>query len=444
MGRPAKARRLDVWMNGELTGSWTLNAAGGHVFAYDPAWPDSKFARPISISMPLRPSDAPYRGAGVEAFFDNLIPDSLEIRKRFQSRFGTPTAKAFDLLAEIGRDCVGALQLVPAGQSPGNATRIQAKPLNEAQVADALRAAASPIVLGQADPDDFRISLAGAQEKTAFLRLKGKWHRPKGATPTSHIFKLPMGNRIGREQVYLSASIENEWLCSRIVREFGLPSANCEMETFEDQRVLIVERFDRQWSKDQSWLVRLPQEDMCQALSVPLGRKYESDGAPGMSDILRFLLGSRQSLSDRRTFLKAQVLFWMLAAIGGHARNFSIFIGRGGGFNLTPLYNVLSAFPILGHGKNKLAPEKAKLAMSVQGRGKHYLWERITRKHWLETARLCGLETEIGGILSELIENTVTVADRIASGLPSRFPASIAEPILKGLKKSASRLGHSA
>ncbi len=141
--------------------------------------------------------------------------------------------------------------------------------------------------------------------------------------------------------------------------------------------------------------MRLPQEDMCQALAVPIGRKYESDGAPGIPEILAFLLGSRQSRPDRRTFLKAQVLFWMLGAVDGHARNFSIFIGRGGGYNMTPLYDVLSAYPLLGHGRNRLAPEKAKMAMAVRGRGKHYLWERITRNHWVETARVCGLENEI-------------------------------------------------
>ncbi len=443
MGRPNRTRRLDLWMNGELTGNWSITPAGEHVFAYDPAWQDSEFARPISISMPLRPPDAPYRGPGVEAFFDNLIPDSPDIRRRFQSRFGTPTPKAFDLLAEIGRDCVGALQLIPAGVDPGDVKVIQSHPLKNKDVAAALRASLSPPIPGQTDADDFRISLAGAQEKTAFLKLKGKWHKPRSATPTSHIFKLPMANRVGKEQVDLSSSVDNEWLCSRIVAAFGIPVAACEIGDFEDQRVLIVERFDRQWSKDKSWLVRLPQEDMCQAMGVPMGGKYESEGAPGISEILGFLLGSRQSLQDRRLFFKAQVLFWLLCAVDGHARNFSIFIGRGGGFNLTPLYDVISAYPFLGHGKNKLAPEKAKMAMAVKGQGRHYQWERITRKHWLEMARTCGLEIEIPGILSELIDTAPLAVAKVAAILPSGFPASVAEPIFSGLRKSALRLGMS-
>ena len=200
-------------------------------------------------------------------------------------------------------------------------------------IAAALRAATAPPALGQQESEGFRISLAGAQEKTAFLRHKGKWQRPGKATPTSHIFKLPMSDRMGREQIDMSASVENEWLCSRIVAAFGLPVAECEMARFEDQKALIVERSHRAWAPDKSWLMRLPQEDMCQALAIPMGIKYESNGAPGMPEILRFLLGSRDALADRRTFLKAQVLFWMLAAVDGHARNFSVFIGRGGRFN---------------------------------------------------------------------------------------------------------------
>ena len=112
-----------------------------------------------------------------------------------------------------------------------------------------MREATALPALGQADGEGFRISLAGAQEKTAFLRYKGKWQRPDKATPTSHIFKLPMSGRMGREQIDMSASVENEWLCSRIVAAFGLPVAACEMARFEDQRALIVERFDRAWSR---------------------------------------------------------------------------------------------------------------------------------------------------------------------------------------------------
>ena len=119
MGRPSKTRRLTIRMNGDKVGTWTLTSADDHVFNYDPAWPASTFARPISLSMPFLPGNAPYRGAVVESFFDNLLPDSLDIRRRLQARFGAASPLAFDLLAETGRDCVGALQVSPEGVDPG-------------------------------------------------------------------------------------------------------------------------------------------------------------------------------------------------------------------------------------------------------------------------------------------------------------------------------------
>lgn len=117
--------------------------------------------------------------------------------------------------------------------------------------------------LGQpADDEDlFRISLAGAQEKTAFTRYRRRWCRPHGATPTTHIFKLPLGLVGGSRRVDLSDSVENEWLCAQLLRELGLPVANTEMAEFDGQKVLIVERFDRAWMDGKKWIARLPQED---------------------------------------------------------------------------------------------------------------------------------------------------------------------------------------
>ena len=129
-----------------------------------------------------------------------------------------------------------------------------------------------------------------------------------------------------------------------------------------------------------------------------------------------------------------------MAAVDGHARNFSLFIGRGGSFRLTPLYDVISAYPILGHGRNRLAPEKAKMAMAVRGRGRQYLWDRISRRHWLDMAAATGMAGEISGILEELRERLPEALREVADGLPPDFPAAIADPILRGIRKSADRL----
>lgn len=138
-----------------------------------------------------------------------------------------------------------------------------------------------------ADADDFRISIAGAQEKTALAWIDGRWCLPHGSTPTTHILKLPMG-LVGNMKLDLSHSIENEWLCSCILAAYGLTVAECEPLQFEDVKVLAVKRFDRAWLDGPSgpWLARLPQEDFCQATGTPAALKYESDGGPGIERIM--------------------------------------------------------------------------------------------------------------------------------------------------------------
>lgn len=440
MPRPRKTRELAVWMNAERVGTWTLGTNNSHAFAYEEGWLGSAASRPLSLSMPLQPSTIPYRDEVVESFFDNLLPDSRDIRRRIQTRFHTASTRAFDLLAEIGRDCVGAVQLLPLDQAPAGLDRIDGEALTDADVARLLRGTPAGAFPGQHDYDEFRISLAGAQEKTALLRHDGRWHRPLGATPTTHIFKLPLG-RIGNMQADFTTSVENEWLCAQIVAAYGLPVAACEIVDFEDQKVLIVERFDRRLAQAGTHWLRLPQEDCCQALGVPPAVKYEADGGPGIKAILDLLLGAQNAAADRLMFFKAQLVFWLLCATDGHAKNFSLAIEPQGRYRLTPLYDVLSAHPILGRGANQLAPERAPMAMAALGQNRHYEWSRILRRHWLSTARACGIAEDVAqAIIDELVANTAAVIDQVATSLPTTFPANVADAVFAGMVTAARKL----
>jgi len=428
-----------VWMNGERVGVWSILPSNIHEFRYDGSWLEFPEVRPISLSMPIVTAEYAYKGQVVEAFFENLLPDSVDIRRRLQRRFSVETDSAFDLLAEIGRDCVGAIQLLPEGESPQDIRSISAEPLAEAGVARILRQVVASPGFGQAGDDDFRISIAGVQEKTALLWNEGQWCKPLRSTPSSHIFKLPLGF-VGAMRADMSESVENEWLCAKIVEAFNLPVAHCDIADFEDRHVLIVKRFDRRLSADRRWWIRLPQEDMCQATGTPPGVKYENEGGPGMVRIMDLLIGSRNALIDRRDFLKAQVLYWLLAAPDGHAKNFSIFLEPQGRFSLTPLYDVLSSYPILGHGNNKLAPQKLTMAMSVYGKDTHKKWAHITASHWRTTASKCRAQGEIEGILHELIEETPKAIEAVSSMLPHDFPSAVSEPILEGMQVAVEQL----
>lgn len=386
--------------------------------------------------MPLRPSAEPYRTAVVQPFFDNLLPDSEDIRGRIMARFGISSSGAFDLLEEIGRDCVGAVQLLPPDSPISDVRLIRGHKLGRARIGSMLALVRSPS-MGAIDPEDFRISLAGSQEKTAFLWHDKGWWVPEGTTPTTHIFKLPMSAHV--DPLDFSSSLENEWLCAQILTELGIPCAKCELESFKDQRVLVVERFDRALSSDKSWIVRRPQEDLCQATQTPPSQKYETQGGPGIVQVMNLLHGSTHGAEDREDFFRTQFVFWLLCAIDGHAKNFSIFIEPEGRFRLTPRYDVLSAFPVLGRRQNQLSPHKVKMAMALHGQNRHYRWKEIRVQHWLETARLCGLPSSGRRLLDSLLEQIPGAIAAVQSRLPRGFPDAVARSIFEGLAEATTK-----
>lgn len=440
MGRKSQHRILRLWMNGAIVAYWKISPHGYDQLQYDEAWLQSERRRPLSLSLPLQ--TGVIRSPAVGAYFDNLLPDSDPIRKRLQARFGTETRGAFDLLEAIGQDCVGAVQLMPLGSEPADYRKTDVTPLSEAEVAQVLRDTILPgRGIHREDHADFRISIAGAQEKTALTLIDGKWCIPHGATPTTHIFKLPLG-LVGARKADMRTSVENEWLCAQLLHLFGVPVAETVMATFEDQKVLIVTRFDRQSISEGYWL-RLPQEDFCQALGYQSALKYESDGGPGHAEIIEKLVYSRNS-GDLETFFRVQVLFWLLAATDGHAKNFSIRLLPGSAYEMTPMYDVLSAWPVTGQGANLLNYKELKLAMALRSTNAHYLLDKVQARHFVRLAERCRIPREPTiRLIEELIAMTPEVIDKAGALLPDGYPMDVFEAITKGLQWSADRLGKS-
>ncbi len=427
MARRRKHGRLSVYLNSRHVGWLTREASGAIDFRYAEPWLESEQSFPVSLSLPLR--EDRYIGAPVLAVFDNLLPDNQGIRKRVAEKVGAEGVDAFSLLDAIGRDCVGALQFLPEGVEPGPAGAIEGSPVSEAEIADILRnLARNP--LGVGEDDDFRISIAGAQEKTALLRSNGRWMKPHGTTPTTHIFKPQIGEL--PNGIDLSNSVENEFFCLKFMASLGLPSAAVEMATFEDVRVLIVERFDRVKVPD-GRLLRVPQEDCCQALSVPWTQKYESEGGPGVREIARLLAGSDDPTKDQRHFLMSIILFWLLGATDGHAKNFSVFLAPGGGYALTPLYDIISAQPSVD--ARQVRHNKFKLAMAV-GKSRHYVIGSIMPRHFVQTAEASGVGRRfITDIIQDVIDLTPKALDGTVATLPKDFPDQVVASITGGVTK---------
>lgn len=436
MGRKSHGQALSIWANGERIGTWHIPARGAPYLQYERAWMASDLGRPLSLSLPFGVDDTPLKGERVLNYFDNLLPDSREIRARIAGRFRTGSVEPFELLKAVGRDCVGAIQLLDVDEAPANVRSIEASPLSDQDVERMLQQAVAPSIAGEAlDEDDFRLSIAGAQEKTALLRHKGRWLRPHGSTPTTHILKLPLG-LVGHRRIDLGTSVENEWLCAKVLEEFGLPVAETEICDFGRTRVLCVTRFDRRMSADGKWYLRLPQEDMCQARGLSPLLKYEQDGGPGMEAIAQVLRGSEAAPSDLTTFLAAQMLFWLLAAPDGHAKNFSLQLQARGLYRMTPLYDVMSIWPAVGDGPNQFNWHRAKLAMSVKGRNRHYLLKDIQRRHFNAMAPRCFYGESAEPLVQTIIERTPGVIDRVNARLPLGFPQRVADGILHGLRNA--------
>jgi len=375
-GRPSQRRRLSVWMNGVRVGWWeTWRGAqpSFDTFEYDSAWLHHPAFRPVSLSMPVVNGMLTQNGPHVRAYFDNLLPDNINIRRRIGRRFGVSPSDSFALLREVGRDCIGALQLLEDEDEAALPGPPQGITLSEYALADYFDSVLSggPL-LHQDNPDDFRISLAGAQEKTALLWHKEQWMLPRGTTPTTHIIKFPLGQVGGNAALTALHSVENEWLCSRILHHFGIPVANTAIQVLGHRKVLVVERFDRDWQGNV--LLRLPQEDMCQAFGLPPHMKYERDGGPGINQIARLLEQGHHAQADLATFFRAQALFYALAATDGHAKNFSVYLDRGGAYFLTPLYDVISLLPLVqSPGFPDFHLRRLKLSMAwAQGKKRHY------------------------------------------------------------------------
>jgi serine/threonine-protein kinase HipA len=423
-------------MNGERVGRWERTRTGADRLTYAEAWLRSPAARPLSLSLPL--AREALRGPAVVAYFDNLLPDNDLILRRIRERHHAPSTSAFDLLTAVGRDCVGAVQLVPADEQPADPRRIKFAALDEAGVARILRETRANTIGRVGDEAAFRLSLAGAQEKTALLRHRGCWCVPLGATPSTHIFKLPLG-RVGAARVDLSDSVELEWLSMTLAGALGLPVAACDIGHFEDQSALIVERFDRSRSRDGKWWRRFPQEDFCQAMALAPTRKYEADGGPGIARIMDLLRASAHADRDRAMFFTAQLAFWLLAVTDGHAKNFSLRLLRGGAWHLTPLYDILSVYPVAGSRAGQLDPHKVRLAMAVESTNRHYRLLDIHRRHWVAMGVRLGLP-RVDDLIDGLIARVPAALDYVAAALPRRFPPHLFEALDRGVRGAVQRL----
>jgi serine/threonine-protein kinase HipA len=370
-------KELAALLGGREVGRVRQDQRGRLTFTYDDRWRRRRDAYPLSLSMPL--AAAEHGHAVVEAFLWGLLPDNSHILDRWGRRFRVSARSAFALLANVGEDCAGAVQFVRPerldvllGVAPA-----PVRWLDAAAVAERLRALRGDASAWRQPGDTGQFSLAA------------------GRMPTTHILKPPTGD--------LDGHVENEHFCLALARELGLPAAASEVMRFDDEVAIVIERYDR--LRREGAILRVHQEDVCQALGVPPMKKYESEGGPGARQTVE-LLRAHSSARDEdvNRLVDALALNWLIAGPDAHAKNYSVLLGAAGRMRLAPLYDLASALPYPQLDKRRMT-----LAMKLGG---EYRLHAIGPRQWRKLA-------------TELHLDHATVVARVQE-LAERIPASAA------------------
>jgi serine/threonine-protein kinase HipA len=429
---PAGQQRLAlvVLLDGRPVGHVVQAATARLRFSYDEAWRSDDDGYPLSLSMPL--TAAEHDHAATSAYLWGLLPDNERVLDRYARTFGVSARNPVALLAHIGADCAGAVQLTPPerlSEIVNPTTRERVEWIEEDEIARALRSAKETGLPGRDTRTIGRFSLAGAQPKIALFRRGDKWGRPLGHTPTTHILKPPSGDYPG--------FAENEHLSLDLASELDLGAARSEVKRFGDQIAIVVQRFDRQPTKH--GYRRIHQEDVCQALSVQPWNKYESDGGPGVAEIVALIQeSSLDPQADVDRFIDILALNWVLAAPDAHAKNYALLHVPGGGVRLAPFYDLASYLPYSDYRLHDV-----KLAMRV---GREYSARRIARRDWMRLAENSRLRPDyvigrIESLLPKIPDAVLEVAHRAAKdGLDRQHVDPLAGRIIERSQECLERL----
>jgi serine/threonine-protein kinase HipA len=414
-------------LGGRVIGEVKRDRRGQLRLRYEDDWRAAREAFSLSLSMPLVVAEHGHEP--IEAFLWGLLPDNELVLDRWARRFQVSARNAFALISNVGEDCAGAVQFV----SPERREQLltprapEIDWLDEAGVGERLRMLREDHAAWRGPRDAGQFSLAGAQPKTALLYQGGRWGIPSGRTPTTHILKPPSPDFDGH--------VENEHLCLALARALGLPAATSRVERFDGETAIVIERYDRAYTAELAAaapaetaaqlarlartqpILRLHQEDMCQALALLPTAKYQNEGGPTPERIVSLLrTHSSRPLEDVSTFVDALAFNWLIAGTDAHAKNYSLLHGRGGRVRLAPLYDIASALPY-----KELDPQRLKLAMKI---GDKYRIRDIGTREWRKLAAELRLDPNA----------TVSRIEALATDIPAQLARLCEEAADLGLR----------
>jgi serine/threonine-protein kinase HipA len=391
-------------------------------FRYEKRWLGNPFAYPVSLALPLAAPE--YEGLPVRNWLRGLLPDNETRLREIEAEFSVSRDDPYAVLAHVGEDCVGAVQFAaPARAAEIARGRVTAaiEWLDEESLETLLREIAERSSSDRRVVRTGQFSLPGALGKVALVwdAEAGRWGRPSGQLPSTHILKPPMPG--------VAWHNENEHYCLRLAEAAGLDAAESRIVRVRSRSAISVLRYDRAWHLD-GGLSRLHQEDMAQALGLDPLIRYAAEGGGGVREIVR-LLRDHAHPSDVDAFVRYLGYVWITATTDAHLRNFSLLIAHGEDASLAPLYDVASALG-LPRGRGRRAP--LRLAMAIGGTTD---LDQIDRAAWMREVERSRLSKAVIAELAALSERVAEEAPRVAErlieeeGLDARYLQRLAKDI---------------
>lgn len=407
---------LIVYLHNHRVG--VLEQGDAPIFTYDRAWLHSAEAYPLSRQLPLQ-AEA-FVGRIVRAFFAGLLPEA-ETRERIASLLGVSVGNDFALLERIGGECAGAVSLWPAGQSPPASTGpTSRRRLDASELEEIVRQLPQRPLLAGAE--GIRLSLAGAQVKLPVIvdPADGSLALPLGASASTHILKPEPSRFPG-----LAA---NEAFCLALARAAGLEVVEAQWRMVGTTPCLLARRYDRELTADGS-LVRIHQEDFCQALGVPPERKYQVEGGPSLPDCIDLLRQwSSAPVVDIRNFLDGLIFAVLTGNADAHAKNFSL-VYHGANRRVASLYDQVCtlAWPELS----------AALSMKI---GAAKSLNEVSPEHFRQLSAKAGLGWPL--VRARLGELTSKVEEVLQEGALALHPDAVrfSEPVRRIVVARAARM----
>lgn len=422
---------LLIVIEGQLAGRIRAEKTGRISLSYEEAWRTSPQGYSLSVSMPLAAVTYPQKA--IWPYLWNLLPENPNVLQRWAQQYHVSAGNPFRLLGHVGADVPGAAQFIP----PERFAEIQGEQhptiewITVDQLRERLRQLRDDISAVRRPGDIGKMSLPGAQAKTAFYRnpQTGRWGVPGGRTPTTHIIKPCIPGFDGL--------VENEHLCQDIAARLGMAAARSSVLML-DQPYIVVERYDRlPPAAGSEFPRRVHQEDMCQALGLMPAQKYQEEGGPGIAQIATLIRRvSAEPEADVERFLQANIFNWLIGGTDGHAKNYSFLIDAGDTIRLAPLYDLSSQLPY----PNLITQ---RVSMKI---GDHYDMELVGRTDWQNLARSCDLDEErvtsmllqMAQALPAVISAAHTQARR--DGLSEKVIGPLAEHLIANVGKRLTSL----